>query len=104
MKKTPLSLDTQRRLDALFSEADREQAQRLLVDHCGNNLPFAEELDERDLERVRFAALKLSGGRLSGLREAIERAKIDSRDVLMEAGFGRDIHAHERWFPAKRPS
>ena len=46
------------------------------------------------LERLRYAALKLSGGRLDALREAVELARIDWRDLLMGAGFGYDVHAH----------
>lgn len=58
------------------------------------------DLDEFQLERVRFAALKLSTGSLAGLRRAVELAKLDARDLLMAAGFGHDVRAHEAWFPA----
>ena len=71
----------------------------LLVTRCGSNLPFNEEADGRSLERIRFAALKLSDGDLAKLRAAIELAQIDSRDVLVAAGFGHDVRAHEAWFP-----
>ena len=36
---------------------------------------------------------------MAELQKAIELAKTDWRDLLMSAGFGEDIHAHERWFP-----
>jgi hypothetical protein len=99
MMAPPLSRETQRRLDALFAASDRLEAERLLVEQCGNNLPFDENLDAVQLERVRFAALKLSEGNLGSLRDAVELAQIDSRDLLMAAGFGEDTRAHERWFP-----
>jgi hypothetical protein len=81
----------------LFGHRHREEAARLLVEECGNNLPSSEKLDAYGLERCRFAALKLSGGRLDHLRDAVQLAKIDWRDLLMAAGFGEDVRAHERW-------
>ncbi len=94
-----LSPETQRRLEILFREEHRAEAARLLAEECGNNLPFLEKLDERGLERVRFAALKLSEGDLTKLRRAVEVAKEDWRDLLVAAGFGHDTRAHEQWFP-----
>jgi len=94
-----LSPETERRLDLIFRMQDRDEAVRLLIEECGNNLPFLQTLDEKGLERVRFAALKLSGGDLGRLREAVKLAKTDWRDLLMAAGFGEDVHEHERWMP-----
>lgn len=99
MQRSPLSPETLRRVDILFREADRERAAQLLVDECGNKLPFCEELNSQGLERIRFAALKVGGGDLAKLRQAVEMAKIDWRDLLMAAGFGYDARAHERWVP-----
>ena len=99
MTGIPLSSETQRRLDVLFGGAERALAANLLISQCGSNLPFNENADPRSLERIRFATLKLSNGDLARLREAIESAQFDSRDVLMEAGFGQDVRAHEAWFP-----
>ena len=97
-----LSPETQRRADLLFRPEEREKAAALLLKHCGNNLPFLERLDEYELERFRFAALKLSKGDLGRLHEAIELAQVDWRDLLMATGFGRDETAHERWLPRRR--
>ena len=94
-----LTSETKRRLDLLFQPDDRDEAERLLVDECGNNLPFHENSNERDLERLRFAALKQSRGDLKNLRNAISMAKTDWRDLLMSAGFGENIHAHSHWNP-----
>lgn len=71
----------------------------MLDEQCGNNLAFPTRLDAHALERYRFAALKLSGGDLEKLRQAVTLAKLDWRDLLMAADFGHDIHAHERWLP-----
>lgn len=94
-----LSPGTRKRISSLFHPRDREKAARLLREQCGNNLPLLEDLDELELERFRFAALKLSGGDLSILRKAIELGKTDWRDLLVSAGFGENIHAHEKWDP-----
>ena len=99
MSGPQLTAETQRRLDALFTGASREKAVSLLVEECGANLPFLETATPKALERIRFAALKLSGGDLAKLREAVQLAQQDWRDVLVAAGFGEDIQAHEAWFP-----
>lgn len=102
MYTVPLSPETQRRLELLFAPEDRAAATELLVTECGTNLPFLDELDMFQLERYRFAVLKLSGGELEGLWSAVELAQKDWRDLLMAAGFGEDVTAHERWLPRSR--
>jgi len=95
-----LSPETRRRVERLFDGAEQcEEAARMLDEQCGNNLAFPTRLDAHALERYRFAALKLSGGDLEKLRQAVTLAKLDWRDLLMAADFGHDIHAHERWLP-----
>ncbi len=89
-----LSIETRRRLDALFEPADRYAAERILVEEIGQDSP-------KLAERVRFAALRLSDGRLSELRSAVELAKVDWRDLLVVAGFADDPRAHETWFPGR---
>ena len=103
MPGVPLSDETQRRVEALFHGDDARIAADLLVNECGSNLPFLENVDPVGFERLRYAALKLSGGRLDALRDAAELAKADWRDLLMAAGFGIDLHAHQRWVP-ERPA
>ena len=98
----PLSPKTLRHVHTLFAEPDRAQAIRLLTDECGNNIPFCEKSTSEQLERIRFAALKLSNGSLDQLRSAIDLARIDWRDLLMAAGFGNNIHAHQSWQPTPR--
>lgn len=62
--------------------------------------PDLENLNQIELERFRFAVLKLSQGRLDILRRAIDLAQSDWRDLLMAADFGYDVTAHNRWLPA----
>jgi hypothetical protein len=95
-----LSEKTAERLRALFrNPGDARAAGQLLAADCGSNLPFCEQADSRSLERIRFAALKLSGGRLDELHRAIDMAKTDWRDLLVAAGFANDPTEHERWQP-----
>lgn len=102
MAGAPLSEATRLRLEALFQGNDAKAAAEILVNECGSNLPFCERNGPDDCDRLRFAALKLSDGRLDRLREAVELAKIDWRDLLMGAGFGYHAKAHEKWFPPER--
>ncbi len=69
----------------------------MLVNECGQNVPFCEDSDEYRLDRLRFAALKISGGDLGRLQEAIDEAKHDWRDELLWAGFAERLDAHLRW-------
>ena len=70
---------------------------KILVEECGQNLPFCEGRDEYQLERFRFAALKISGGDLQKLRQAVNEAKRDWRDELVWAGFATRLEAHRDW-------
>ena len=99
MANVPLSLATLSRLKALFSPPEQAEAEQLLVELCGSNLPLCEHYDAISLERLRFAALKLSGGRLAELYSAVEMANTDWRDLLVAAGFADDVEAHKSWFP-----
>ncbi len=92
-----VSVDTERAIDRLFAPEERGIARKLLAEECGANLPFLKGADAVELERYRFAALKLSNGTLDGLRQAIELAKADWRDLLVAAGFGHDVNAHKAW-------
>lgn len=95
-----LSNRTRERLMAVFRAHDAPEAERLLVEECAETLPLlGEPATPAGLERVRFAALKLCGGELQRLREAVVLAQADWRDLLMAAGFADDVHAHENWLP-----
>lgn len=92
-----LSEATQEKIRQLFPPEQHEETARLLRDECGNNLPLCEHWDEYGLERVRFAALKLSRGNLPELYHWVNLAKVDWRDVLMAAGFAHSVTAHKEW-------
>jgi hypothetical protein len=92
-----LSATTRKVIAACFPPKQQTEAARLLGEECGSNLPFLENFDEVQLERVRFAVIKLSGGNLDKLRQATQIAQQDWRDVLVAAGFGHSLTEHQRW-------
>ena len=95
-----LSAATTDRLRRLFPPDDVAIAARLLAEGCADNLPLlGVPPTPTSLERLRFAAIRVSGGDLERLREAIDVARVDWRDLLVAAGFGTDTRAHERWEP-----
>ena len=96
---TPLTDATVDRIVAMFSLADQDLVSTLLIEECGDILPLSRAANPGSIERIRFAVLKLSGGDLNALQRAIDLAKIDWRDVLVDAGFGSDVTAHKSWWP-----
>jgi hypothetical protein len=94
-----LSAETERRLALLFALPHQEFARKILLDECGNNLPFLGKLDAAAMDRFRFAALKLSCGNPDRLLDAVGLAKTDWRDLLVAAGFAERIDAHISWLP-----
>lgn len=94
-----LSAATRAHIATLFPPGEREVVAQLLREQCGNNLPFLKDLDEFELERFQFAALKCSDGDLAALRAAVDLAKDDWRDLLVSAGFGDRVLAHKKWRP-----
>jgi hypothetical protein len=94
-----LSERTMDLVSLLFPNGPRKEVEDLLEIECGDNIPFCENNDKYTMERIRFAVLKLSEGRIEKLVQAIELAQTDWRDVLMAAGFGEDVEAHNKWNP-----
>ena len=52
--------------------------------------------------RMRFAVLKLSKRNLLFLSQLVQEAGKDFRDVLVAAGFGKDLETHLDWLPPER--
>jgi hypothetical protein len=97
-----LSGDTRARLLGIFREQDTAEAERLLAEDCGETLPLiGNSAMPIGLERIRFAALRVSGGDLRRLRGAVQLAHTDWRDLLVSAQFAEDINAHRKWQPRR---
>jgi hypothetical protein len=98
MSETQLLTERTLRLIERLFPADRHDAVRELLERdCGTNLPFCETQDAAGLERVRFAVLMLSEGDPDKLRSLVDQARIDWRDILVSAGFGYSLTAHDQW-------
>ena len=86
-------------LAALFDREDCEEAERILrMDCCPDAVPGLSRNASNKNERVYHAALKLSGGSLPKLYDAIALAQTDDRDLLMATDFGNP-NAHKSWKP-----
>jgi hypothetical protein len=98
MSGQELTPETARLVERLFRPEYRVDVSSILERECGDNLPLSGLPGEaRGHERIRFAVLKVSAGDVAKLRDAVEHAKIDWRDVLMWAGFGSSITEHQEW-------
>jgi hypothetical protein len=96
-----LSLETKRRVELLFRQEEQSAVTGLLVLRCGYSIPGFKRAGEPDVERARFAVLKLSNGSLDELRRAIELAHLDVRDLLVSSGF-TDVTEYQNWVPKKK--
>jgi hypothetical protein len=99
MGSPKLTSETEKRIALLFPEDQQDAVRALLLEECGHNLPFLQKLDPVGMDRFRFAALKLSHGNMHKLREAVNLAKTDWRDLLVAAGFANNVDAHVGWLP-----
>lgn len=77
----PLSPNTAKAVEKLFSDKNKEEVISLLTERCGNNLPNNENEDEYELEDLRFQVLMMSDGNIEKLREAVRMANEDWRDL-----------------------
>lgn len=102
MSTPAISAESEMRIELLFSVDEQELVRSLLVDECGNNLPGLETADAEAIDRFRFAVLKLSEGELEKLDQALRLARADWRDLLMAAGFGESLTAHQSWMPRQK--
>lgn len=93
-----LSERTLRLVEQLFAPAHQVAVRELLEHECGLRLPLMGGEPVAELERIRFAVLKVSAGDPTTLARAVELAKVDWRDLLVEAGFAHRVLAHESWY------
>lgn len=96
MAPIELSEAAECRLQLVFAPEERAEARRMLVYECGGGIERWGD-DPSAYDRLRFAAMKASFGRIEGLRRAIALAQTDWRDLFVEAGFAHDAREHERW-------
>lgn len=97
--KTALSDETEKRVRMLFNSSEFHAVEELLMSKCGNNLYYEKNYNSEDLERVRFSVLKVSDGDFSKLKEAVELANLDVRDVMSLADFSSEVYSYRDWNP-----
>ncbi|MGD8403256.1 MAG: hypothetical protein PVJ21_06325 [Anaerolineales bacterium] len=95
----PLSPKTAQALEKVFPDLEtRQLVADILVNECGEDVPFHQDASPEEMERVRFSVLKLSAGDLDKFDEAVKLANLDWRDLFVAAGFGYDTEGHEKWY------
>jgi hypothetical protein len=84
----------------MFQPEDRLVVRARLERECDATTLHLTAASPDQLERYWFAVLRLSGGNLGALDHPLSLARLDYRDLLMAAGFGEDLEAHNRWWSA----
>jgi hypothetical protein len=90
----PLSSLNEAQVRRLFAAGDVDVALGLLAECSVSSAPQL-------LERIRSAAVRVSGGVVGELRDALALATVDWRDLLVAAEFADDVGAHLRWVPRR---
>ncbi|MBA6294828.1 hypothetical protein [Colwellia sp. MB02u-9] len=93
-----LSPNTEFLIHTLFKSSEATDIVTILEDECGIEALDCEGWTPIEMERIRFAVLKLSTDSKTNLEKAIKLANSDWRDLLMAAGFGDDLDSHKKWF------
>lgn len=73
---TSLTPKTIALIRSIFPDQSQD-VQHILEDECGQNLPLCKDSTPKSLERIRFAALKVSDGNVDRLLEAVSLAQLD---------------------------
>jgi hypothetical protein len=73
------------KINQTFEPQDRRAAMDLLVNECGRNLPLKADATSRSLDQIRLAIIKLANGNLDELRQHVQTAKSDWREVIVAA-------------------
>ena len=94
-----LSRKTEQILEKTFPDLEtRQLVADILVEECGEGVPFHEDAGPEEMERVRFSVLKLSAGDLDKFEQSVKLANLDWRDLFVSAGFGYDVEGHQKWY------
>lgn len=92
-----LSQYTKNVVHALYQSREALEVCDILENECGTEALYCDGWSPTQMERIRFSVLKLVKENTMILDSAIELAQKDWRDLLMTAGFGNELNAHERW-------
>ena len=81
----------------VFSTDKRVYIISVLVNELGGNLPGIDRDWNNLIERIWFAAIKVSCGKVEEFSKAVELVKIDWRDLLVWAEFADNADEHNIW-------
>ena len=93
----PLSTKTLALINKMVSPERKQTFIQCLENKVADNLHLAEDATPFNLERFRFAVIKIAANNSEKFESAIELAGRDWRDLLMAAEFADLLEAHERW-------
>jgi hypothetical protein len=93
-----LSPNTEYLVHTLYKSREAKEIGDILEIDCGTESLGCDGWTPVQMERIRFAVLKLAIESDSGLDAALNLVSRDWRDLLMSAGFGDDLNAHVKWF------
>ena len=89
---------TEQIIEHLIKPGARLKVRERLESECGTETLGSTGWSPEEMERIRFAVLKLGAKSDSAFDSAILLAKTDWRDLLMAADFGEDLEAHNKWW------
>jgi hypothetical protein len=69
----------------------------MIENECGTESLSCDGWTPEQMERIRFGVLKLVHENKLKLNAALNLAQTDWRDLLISAGFDRDVDAHKAW-------
>lgn len=93
-----LSPRTDQAIELLFEPDARTRVRKILEKECGTEALGCSGKTPEEMERIRFAVLKLGMKNATDFDDAVSLAKADWRDLLIAAGFGEDLEAHKKWW------
>lgn len=93
-----LSERTRKLISRLFTRSEGSVISDLLVRAVSADIPFCADSSPEQMERIRFAIIKMTKQSPLNLAVGIYLAQTDLRDLLMSAGFGDDAAQHMAWF------
>lgn len=92
-----LSKNTKGIVHRLYKSSEAKKVCDILEFECGTEKISCEGWTPEQMERIRFAVLKLDTEKKLDLYSAIKLAQVDWRDLLISAGFAEELNSHEVW-------
>jgi hypothetical protein len=99
-----LSERTKHLIAKLFTKSEGVIIWDMLYRAVGQNINYCNPATPENMERIRFAILKLTKQSRLNLAVGIYQAQTDWRDLLMSAGFGHDANQHMAWYQEQMDS